>query len=143
MAVNESKKDEITIGSEIIEVNGKSTEEYIRQNVAPFISTSSPHILRKLSMEWLLRGIDGDKYEIKFRTPDGRIKSLSLVHSKSNEKNIHSPVTNPTWGNGLFNFKWFDNQIAYVALNSLSKPQIDTLFKEKIPELKKNKRFSN
>lgn len=139
IAVNYSKKDEIPVGSEVTEVNGKPTPEYIKENVAPYISASTPYVLQDLSVERLLRGIEGDRYEIKIRTPEGKNISLSLVHSKTLEKEMYSTLGDPTWGEGRFNFRWYDNQIAYLALNSFGNPKIDTLFIEKLPELYKAK----
>jgi hypothetical protein len=134
-AVNFSKKDEIPIGSEIIEVNGKPTSDYIKENVAPYISASTSYILEDLSIERLLRGIEGQKFDVKIKTPAGKILSLSLVHGTVNEKETYPTIERP----GLFDFKWYDDQIAYVALNSFTNPKIDTLFIQKLPELYKAK----
>jgi len=133
VGVNLSKKDEIPIGSEIIEVNGMPTQDYIKQNVAPYISASTDYILQDLSIERLLRGIDGDKYDIKIKTPEGKIFSLSLVHSKTTEKETYPAFNRPE----PFEFKWMDNQIAYIALNTFSNPIVDSLFIEKLPNLYK------
>ncbi len=130
-AVNLSKKDEVPVGSEIVEVNGKPTGEYIRENVAPYIATSAPHIREDLCIERLLRGIDGERYEVKVRTPEGKILPLSLVHAKVTEKETYPPRERKP----LFDFKWYDGRIAYVALNSFSNPAIDSLFMTKLPEL--------
>ena len=135
VGVNLSKKDEIPIGSEIIEVNGISTQDHIEQNVAPYISASTDYILHDLSIERLLRGIDGEKYDVKIKTPAGKIFSLSLVHSKTTEKETYPAFNRP----GPFEFKWMDNQIAYIALNTFSNPIVDSLFVEKLPELYKAK----
>jgi len=135
VGVNLSKKDEIPIGSEIIEVNGMLTQDYIKQNVAPYISASTDYILRDLSIERLLRGIDGDKYDVKIKTPEGKIFSFSLVHAKTTEKETFPSFTRPE----PFEFKWLENQIAFIALNTFSNPKVDSLFIEKLPDLYKAK----
>jgi len=135
VGVNLSKKDEIPIGSEVTEVNGMAVPDYISQHVAPFISASTGYILEDLSIERLLRGIDGEKYDIKIKTPAGKVISLSLTHAKTTEKEIYPSLPRP----GLFDFKWYDDHIAYVALNSFANPKVDTLFVEQLPALQKAK----
>ena len=134
-AVNLSKKDEIPIGSEVVEVNGSPTRDYIKENVTPYISSSTPQILEDLSIERLLRGVDGESYTVKLKTPTGNAINLNLTHGKVTEKETYPVINRPN----LFEFKWLDNNIAYIALNSFANPKIDTLFLQKLPELYKAK----
>jgi C-terminal processing protease CtpA/Prc len=133
--VNLSKKDELPIGSEIVEVNGMVTQDYVKACVAPYISASAPHILADLCIERLLRGRDGDKYDLQIKTPAGKVFALSLVHAKVSERETYPPMERQ----GLLDFKWYDNQVAYIALNSFANPKIDTLFVERLTELYKAK----
>ena len=48
--VNFSKKDEIPVGSEVIEVNGMPTQKYIDEKVAPYISSSTNYVVKDYSM---------------------------------------------------------------------------------------------
>ncbi len=131
---NASKRNELPIGSEIIEVNGLPTQEHIDKFVAPYISSSTDYVLKDWAVWKLLEGLKGEKYEIKIKTPDGKIKSLSLIHEKTSEKEVYPSFEDRQ----LLDFKWYDN-IAYVSLNSFQDPKIDTLFVEKLPELYKAK----
>jgi len=133
--INKSKKDELPVGSEILEVNGMPTHEYINKFVAPYISSSTDYVLQDWSVIKLFEGLKGQKYEIKIKTPDGKTKTLSLIHDISLEKEIYPPFEDRQ----LLDFKWYDNQIAYIALNSFGYPKIDTLFVQKLPELYKAK----
>lgn len=136
VGTNLSKKDEIPIGSEVIEVNGKPTDEYINENVAPYISSSTDYILKDWSINRLFEGLEGETYQVKIKKPQGEIISLSLTHKRTEEKEIY-PVRN--FQKDLFDFKWYNKQIAYIGLNSFSDPKIDSLFVEKLPELYKAK----
>lgn len=129
--VNLSKKDLIPIGSEVIEVNGLSTREYIREFVKPYISCSTPSVLEDLCFKGLLRGLAGEKYEIKIRTPEGKIIPLTLIHGTTEEKETYPPMTKP----GLLELQWFDHKIACVRLNSFANPKIDSLFIDILPQL--------
>lgn len=133
--INESKKGELPIGSEIVEVNGLSTKEYINQFVAPYISSSTEYVLKDLGVEKLFTGLKGENYKIKIVTPDGKTKTISLIHDITTEKEFYPPVKEIQ----LLDFKWYDNQLAYVALNSFKEPEIIELFLEKLPELMKAK----
>ena len=133
---NLSKKDEIPIGSEIIEVNGKSTKKYIQQYVAPYISSSTDYVLEDWSIERLLSGLEGDKYLLKIKKPNGEIVTLNLTHIQTKEKEVFPEFDKDR---SLLKFKWYKNQIAYVGLNSFGNPKIDTLFISLLPELYKAK----
>ena len=134
--VNLSKKDEIPLGSEIIEVNGKLTNKYIAEDVAPYISSSTDYVLNDLSRSKLLQGRDGDKFIVKIRKPKGEIITLNLIHKPTIEKETYPALETDT---KLLDFKWYPNNVAYVALNSFGDEKINQQFLEKLPELYKAK----
>lgn len=130
---NASKKTEIPFGSEVVEVNGKSTAKYIAENVAPYIASSTDYVLKDQSYSKLLQGLDGEKFNVKIKKPKGEIISLDLTHSRTKEEAVF-PEFEPN--RELMDFKWYDNKkIAYVSLNSFSDKKIDTLFWNKLPEM--------
>ncbi|PZR27929.1 MAG: peptidase S41 [Citrobacter freundii] len=130
---NASKKDEVPAGSEVIEVNGKPTDQYIAVNVAPYIASSTDYVLKDWSYSGLLQGLEGDRFLIKIKKPKGEIISLDLVHKRTTEEAVYPAFEAEK---ELMDFKWYDNnRIAYVSLNSFGDPKIDTLFWKKLPEL--------
>ncbi len=135
--VNLSKKDELPIGTEIVEVNGMNTKAYLEQKVIPYISSSTDYILWDLAVSRMFQAPKGTSFEVKFKLPTGKIKSLSLTHSETTEKEVY-PAFEP-WQ--LMEFKWINEDIAYVSLNSFGNPKIDSLFIEKLPELYKAKKL--
>lgn len=134
--VNLSKKDEIPLGTEIIEVNGKPTQQYLNENVIPYIASSTDYVLRERAINQLLTGLDGDTYQVKLKTPKGKIIPLTLTHKKTEETAVY-PAFPPA--NQLLDFKWYNKDVAYMALNSFGDEKIDSLFLEKLPELYKAK----
>jgi len=54
-----------------------------------------------------------------------------LVHTETTEKEVYPKFED--WQ--LFEFKWIDENIAYISLNSFSDPKINNLFLEQLPEL--------
>jgi len=116
--INLNKKDEIPIGSEILEVNNKTSEDYLQEYVLPFISASTDYVRKDFAVRWMLQGDRGQQYEIKIKTPSGQTKTFFLTHQRTIGKEIY-PKEDST-RNNLFNFRWINDKIAYVALNSFS-----------------------
>lgn len=135
--INPSKKEEVPVGTEIISVNGLSTQEHITQNVRPYISSSTKHILEDNSIFKMLESPKGTTYNLGLKLPDGTQKSLTVTHEEVTEKEVYPPFEKQA----LLTFKWYENDIAYVALNSFSDPKIIELFQEQYPELKKAKKL--
>jgi C-terminal processing protease CtpA/Prc len=128
-----SKIKELPIGSEVIEVNGLPVEQYLRDSVRPYISSSTHYVLEDQAIVNLLKGPMGASYKIKVRRPDGSILPLSLTHAKTADTAFYPSLVNSP----LLEMKWVDKQIAYLALNSFEDQKIDTLFTDKLPELYK------
>jgi len=133
---NLSKKDEVPLGSEVIEVNGMPTRSYINEQVAPYISSSTDYVLEDWSINRLLQGLPGDSFHISIKRPKGDVIKLNLAHTRTTEKEVYPDFEKDR---ELLDFKWYDGQVAYVALNSFGDPKIDTLFTNILPELYKAK----
>jgi C-terminal processing protease CtpA/Prc len=135
------KKDikKFPLGSEITQVNGLPTEQYITDSVAPYISASTDYVRADIASSMLLRGFPGSTFSIKIKKPNGEQASYVLTHAKVTDS-IFSP--NPgeyldEKARGLLEHKTFDNDIAYIALNSFSDAKINTLFENLLPRLDK------
>jgi C-terminal processing protease CtpA/Prc len=136
--VNKSKEKEIPVGSEILKVNGLIVSEYQTKFVKPYISTSTESVLNSKASFGLLAGLEGEQFDIELKTPKGEIKKLHLTHSKTEEKELSSiPLPNA----GLFEFKWFKNEIAYIAIRTFDDASVVRDFEAKLPELKKAKKI--
>ncbi len=134
--INLSKRQEIPPGSEVIEVNGLKTSDYLAQEVAPYISSSTDYVLKDWSTSRLFSGLEGDKYQVKIKKPSGEIVSLNLTHITTKEKEVFPEFDKEK---DLLEFKWYPGQIAYIGLNSFGDPKIDSLFIAVLPELYKAK----
>ena len=134
---NLSKKTEIPIGTEIIEINGIPTKEYANKYVKPYISTSTKHLLENICISELLKSPKGTNYHLKFRKPNGNVFSLKLVTEKVSEKEIYPVIQKRE----LMDFRWLNKKTAYVSLNSFSNPKINSLFISKLTEIKKAKKL--
>ncbi len=134
---NLSKRKEIPVGTEIIEVNGIPTKEYVHQYVKPYISSSTDHFRNNIAISELLKSPVGTCFDLKFRKPNGKVFSLVLKTKKASEKEVNPPIEQRE----LMDFKWMKGKTAYVSLNDFSKPKIDSLFIAKLSEIKKAKKL--
>ncbi|WP_447642093.1 MULTISPECIES: S41 family peptidase [Chitinophagaceae] len=125
----------IPIGTELIEVNGLPITQYLNDSVIPYISSSTDYVREDDAISSVLAGYVGQQYRVKFKRPDGSIFPLTLTHAATKDTAFY-PVLKE---NPLLELKWYPNDIAYLALNSFGDPKIDTLFLEKLPELKRAK----
>lgn len=132
---NLSIKDEVPVGSEIIEVNGLPTATHLKQNVLPYIASSTDYVLMDWAIENMLKGLKGETFDIKYKTPKGSVKSLSLTIAKATEQELYPALEKRE----LLELKWYPNQTAYLALNGFHDPKINEMFLEKLPELRKAK----
>ncbi|RYY38430.1 MAG: peptidase S41 [Chitinophagaceae bacterium] len=133
---NTAKKNELPVGSEVIEVNGLPVKEYKARFVKPYISSSTDYVREDWATRDLLAGFEGDRYKVTFRKPDGKLLRLDLTHAKTVDESVF-PAFPPQ--RQLLDFRWLDGGIAYVSLNSFSDPKIDSLFDALLPELYKAK----
>lgn len=135
------KKDirKFPLGSEITEVNGLPTEQYITDSVAPYISASTDYVRADIASGMLLRGFPGSTFSIKIKKPNGEQASYVLTHAKATDS-IFSPDPGEYLdekARGLLEHKTFANDIAYIALNSFSDAKINMLFDDLLPRLDK------
>lgn len=135
--INASKKKEIPVGTEILEVNGIPTKAYIEQFVKPYISSSTNHFLQNQSTSELLTAPIGTTYTLQLKKPNGKLFTRKFKIKKTEEKEVHPPFEDRE----LLDFQWMDNKIAYIGLNSFGNPKIDSLFIARLPEINKAKKL--
>lgn len=133
--------DRFPPGSEIISVNGLPTEQYIKDSIAPYISASTDYVRADIASSMLLRGFPGSSFLVKIRKPGGEEAEYTLTHARARDS-----ILLPTGdyyteekNRGLLEHKIFDDNIAYVALNSFDDPKISPLFEKLLDSLKKAK----
>jgi C-terminal processing protease CtpA/Prc len=127
-------KDEIPLRSEILSVNNIPTEKYLKDSIEPYIGESTDYIRREIAVLQLFSGQIGTTLTIRIKTQDGKIRGFKLRREKCKDKWLIEPSNKE-----LINFKWLDDKIAYIALNSFTDGKIVSFFVNLIPELLKCK----
>ena len=78
--ISSKQSDWIPVGSEIFEVNGMPTAEYIEKMVKPYISSSTKQHLRDESISGMFTSLRYDPYDITFLTPNGKEVRIHTIH---------------------------------------------------------------
>lgn len=138
----EKYAQEFPLGSEVLEVNGLPTETYIKDSLAPYISSSTEYVRNNIASSMLLRGAPGSTFTIKLRKPNGQEGIYSLTHAKTQDSIFHP---NPgayldEKDRKVLEWKKLSDNITYVALNSFAiGSKVDSLFEDLLPSLAKAK----
>ncbi|WDE01503.1 S41 family peptidase [Thalassomonas actiniarum] len=143
MAVDKALAAELPLGSVILAVDGRETSVVLEQDVFPYISSSTTHILwdqgirgNKQYGYGLLAEAPGSSVKLKIRVPGGEIKELS-VSRRHNRETADWHTACGIRHEESFSMKWLDDQLAYVALNNFSDMAVVDNFIASLPELKK------
>jgi hypothetical protein len=131
--------DQIPIGTEILEIDGRPIKAMIEEDVIPLISTSAPHIywdtaVRSLSSvgAGILFGPKGSIARLKIRKPDNQVEVLDVPRDHY-ERTVewHAPIAKVPRSE----FRMLDDRVAYMALNDFSSAEIVDEFRSKLPDL--------
>ncbi|HSI69790.1 MAG TPA: S41 family peptidase [Gillisia sp.] len=130
--INESKKNDLPVGTQIIEVNGLPSQEYLDKKIIPYISSSTTYMLQEMAIRAMFEAPIGTVFNIKFQLPNGEIKEKQL---KISAEKIEEPFFPPVEENELLEFKWMPGKTGYLALNSFDNAEILDKFQKVLPEL--------
>ncbi|WP_281557716.1 S41 family peptidase [Thalassomonas sp. RHCl1] len=143
VAVDKALAAELPLGSVILAVDGRESAAVLEQDVFPYISSSTTHILwdqgirgNKQYGYGLLAGAPGSNVKLKIRVPDGEIKELN-VSRRHNKQAVDWHAARGIRHEESFSMKWLDDQLAYVALNNFSDMAVVENFIASLPQLKK------
>jgi len=135
--INESTKNELPIGTEILKINDLDIKEYKEKYIKPYISYSTDYILENWAVNDLFYAPYGTKYKVEFLLPNQKKVIKELVLQKSTDEKL--VPENKSFQ--LLEHKWLENNTLYIALNSFNTTVIVDAFKEIVPELSKAKFF--
>lgn len=116
-------------GMELNKVNGQDAISYGKEQVMPYVSSSTPQWTLHMTYEDnnLLRGKAGEKFSLEF-SQDG--KNLSVTYTLGEEKTS-------TAEESLFNFKKLKGGIGYLHIRSFMSSSFYDEFDELYPEILK------
>lgn len=144
-------RDDIPIGSEILSVDGLSTEDQLRKHVFPYLAAGREEILRhrgvrghKRAGVGLLAGPRGSKARIGIETPDGKQRTVTVIRNRGASAGLAEWVfgKKTKWVVGArrhapFEMKTLDNGIVLLGLNSFNNETVVKDFRAALPAVLK------
>ena len=146
----------VPIGSELLEVDGVSAQEYLATRVIPLVCETTPHRRLDHAVARMLLGPQVNPVTCRFRTPDGRAVTLELPRNRRTDVDpwLHPPSVPDPWEFMYFDewlfameqdrapftafqFRTLEGNLAYVALNTFMNPTVVTSFEEKLPVIRR------
>ena len=134
-----SLAEDIPVGSEVLEVDGKPVAEMVQEEIIPMISTSAPHIYWHMAIaSWksagvgILFGEKGSTASLKIRRPDGEVMLVKVARDQYERDVEWAEEVAKT---PLIESRMLEGGIAYVALNSFSDEEIVEAFRKELPRL--------
>jgi C-terminal processing protease CtpA/Prc len=131
--------DRLPIGSEITHVEGVPVSEYLEQRVFPYVASAEGHARWRLAIRGnafrgygLLVGPANTPVRLTIHAPDGDERELTVIRDRRNRE---SEWVRPPSTRGLLEFRWLQDSIAYVGLNSFNDDALIAKFDSVMPEL--------
>lgn len=131
--------NDIPLGSTIIAVDGLDLESYLKTNIIPYISASTEQILWNEAVRKALDGFPETKVDITIKTPQGEIRDITLKRNAKGNRNKKSSLKIPKSNGEIFEFRWIDENIVYIALNGFQDEDLIQKFDSAFNEIQKSK----
>jgi len=131
--VGKSLENVLALGSEVIAVDGVATKIYLQNKIFPYISSSTDHILWDWGIRDLLKGSGGTEVTITFRTLEGKSDKFKVARNSKTQDEKWIRAKKRQWQRS--EFKWLENEIACVALNTFADKTIVEDFEKYLPDL--------
>ncbi|SFC48668.1 S41 family peptidase [Pseudoalteromonas denitrificans] len=150
IAVEDKYKQQIPLGSIVLEVDGLKTLDVLKTDVFPYISSSTDHI----RLDWaikgnkshgygLLAGKPGSIVDIKLQLPDASIKNVQLKRDlAANKITWHSSegvARKEIENKEAISVRFLDKDVVYIALNNFNDIELVDKFKKLIPKMQSAK----
>ncbi|OBT08867.1 peptidase S41 [Shewanella sp. UCD-FRSSP16_17] len=130
---------EIPLGSTIISVEGVDLETHLKIKIMPYIASSTEHILWNNAVRDMLDGAPNTKVNFTIKTPSGEFKDITLTRNSRHQQTDKVSLKQPSSNGELLEFKWLDNEVAYIALNGFHDEEILQHFNSAYENIKKSK----
>nr|ARK11169.1 hypothetical protein A6C57_13020 [Fibrella sp. ES10-3-2-2] len=136
--------DSVPVGSQLLTVNGQPLQQYLEQQVFPYVSASAEHEKWNSAMRrlWMATADTTTLYPMTLRTPEGKVMTYNSRMFSQRERDGSAWIN----GNGSSVPKWqlstltmLPGDVARVELNSFGDDKIIDEFKAMLPQLRQAK----
>jgi C-terminal processing protease CtpA/Prc len=134
--------DRIPIGSVVNEIEGIPVRQYLADEVDPWVGASTPQYQFAMSLmgedeqiSGALMGRPGTEVTLSFLAPDGASHTEAFVRQPLAGFGDADWVRQGRVNKPHFEFRWLDNDIAYVAIHVFWDEAVVEQFEEIVPQL--------
>jgi len=131
--VGRSLESEIPVYSVIETIDGEPATERALRERGPYTFASTEHDRVDRIMAGALSGPPDQAIVIGYMTPNGERRRITLKRDRRTREDEWLLPTRST--RGRFEFRWLDDRIAYVALNTFNDAGVVDDFEAALPEL--------
>lgn len=135
--VGESLLETIPLHSEVLEIDGRDAATVALERRLPFIAQSTAHYRLDVALREALHGPADAPVEIRYRTPEGDVRTATLRRDRRTREDVWVPDVNAA--KPPFELQWLDGDVAYVALNTMADTMTAVAFERALPELRRAK----
>lgn len=114
-------KQEIPLGSQIVEVEGEPLMDYLQKQVYPIVPASNDNWRKRKALDFFLTGDKDTRYNCSIKTPGGDIKDVSLTTGIIGYEDISDWLIHRD--NRICYVKNLPGDILYMKLSTFTKPQ--------------------
>ncbi len=125
-----SVRKQLSVGDEIIEIDGMPAKEYAMKKIAPYVSSSTVQDFNLRTFNYqLLSGSERQSLQFKIESADGKEKEIQVARSGYSDLEV----------SGNKNFKMLDGDIAYISIDHFENKNSVKTFTDAFPQIKKAK----
>ncbi|WP_283388956.1 S41 family peptidase [Barnesiella viscericola] len=114
-------KQEIPLGSQIVEVEGEPLMDYLQKQVYPIVPASNENWRKRKALDFFLTGDKDTRYNCSIKTPNGEMKEVSLTTGIIGYEDISDWLIQRD--NRICYVKNLPGDILYMKLTTFAKPQ--------------------
>lgn len=144
VAVEEALSDSLPLGSCLIAIDRKRVEDHLREEVLPYIFACSEEARQEIAVRGLrmfgaglLAGAPGSTARLLIKTPQNEEREVMVTRNLADRTVNWVGKQNLLLQTELLQFKWLEDRVAYVALNSFMDVAIVKQFETIKPDLLK------
>jgi len=139
--------DRIPIGSVVNEIDGMPLRQYLAEEVDPWVAASTPQYQFAMSLmgedeqiAGALMGRPGSEVTLGFVAPDGSAHTEAFVRQPLEQFADAEWVRQGRVNKPHFEWRWLDNDIAYVGIHVFWDEAVVEQFEEIVPQLRERAR---
>ncbi|MEJ2239048.1 MAG: S41 family peptidase [Gemmatimonadales bacterium] len=139
--------DRIPVGSVVNEIDGIPLRQYLAEHVDPWVAASTPQYQFAMSLmgedeqiAGALMGRPGTEVTLGFVAPDGSVHSEAFVRQPLEEFAQADWVRHGRVNKPHFEWRWLEDDIAYVAIHVFWDEAVVERFEEIVPQLRERAR---